>query len=717
MATLRLLFAGGLFCILVVSCQASDCPYGKYWDPNFGACRECSPCPRDAILGQGVIVKISMCSQYDSLCPNWCSEETQTWNPNEGRDACPPTTPTPPVPSVNVTMSERKYNTTANRYSVMCTISFINMPTPTLEWFNPSGQLLAPTDTWGEATTQEIIDDQEIVSTLLTKEFEKGDEGQYTCASQGVPTANQTVFLEYVDPPTSPPTTISVPGSTQGTEHTTPKGDESGQPEGGLSVLFIIGIAVLVLLSVCLMVCLAFVCVKRRLNQPRGRRLHDSESHPLNDFNNGLTLETSDFKSAKIRGIAACLDLPDCVAVIIKKNGNKIKRVESSMTREDIFFIETMQWDDSIEIWMEYAARCNWIKCFCRDIEKIKTLKMNCLKISNITGTSVSISCPNVKNKFYLHYEEKNSPSSSSSAETIEGGSREIRDLRPSTEYSVQLGNKGQTGDSREFIWIWKEEFSTEDLRLRHTSTRETLTLTWPSVPSSLPLCYTLNQEKQKEMAGSGNQFPIKISHLIPDMEQVLKIRERGTTAPRHLQEIMFKTQGPWKDGGDYKGYATTDCEGPEPDGNRGRLNGRTNKCVTGLLEAVHSLRDKDATDCTRPEPETPVLEAAVNSLKEFFKDYNKLSCNNVYRVVPKKSFLFHIEDFVKINAMQDYTGVFDFLKRFSSQAGAQSPVGVSYAEKLLDAHDGPTCRFCKHAVFLLKRRTPRTDPQQSNCI
>ncbi|XP_041485313.1 uncharacterized protein LOC121431607 isoform X2 [Lytechinus variegatus] len=716
MATLRLLFAVGLpvFCILIVSCQASDCPYGEFYDNVSHKCAKCSRCPANLILSD--IYQLLPCYSQGVTCPDWCPPWQSAPPGDDILDACfrnknPLTTTPTPAPSVNVTKSEPKYNATANRYSVMCTVSFINMPTPTLEWFNPSGQLLAPTDTWGEATTQEIIDDQEIVSTLLTKEFEKDDEGQYTCVLQGVPTANQTVFLQYVDPPTSPPTTPSTPGSTQGTERTTTKPGESNKPKDGYSKKLAISIGISLLLSILLIVCAYFLVIKRR-RQLHGRESQDYESHPLtgNDFKDGLILETSDFKSAKIRGIKACLDQQDCVAVIIRKNGNKIKR-ESSKTREDTFFIEAMKWDDSIEIWMENAARCELIKCFCRDPVKIKTLKMNCLKVSNNTETSVLISCPNVENKFYLRYEEKNSSISSANTELIEGGSREIRDLRPSTEYSVQLSIKGQTGNSSEFIW--KEKFSTKGINFKHEVSKDSLALTGHASPASLKLYYELNQAKEVEM--SGPQIPIK--HLIPGMKQVLKIKLKSESKP--LQVICFETQGTLEEGGDFREEATsavpTDDERVDrafTQKKKPRKRDKKLRCETRLLDAIRDLLEKNIILSERA-----VAEAVIQSLQEFFKEYKHEAIQNKY-VLKNKDFVEQIRQFLTEFDMKDYTRIFDLLKRFYQKDGCHSKAGLSFAEELYKAHDSrdPTCHICRQALFMLRWYSEACDSSSSSC-
>lgn len=67
-----------------------------YWDGSYGACRNCSPCDKDVILGTSQnFSPMYECKEHKSLCPNWCSVESASRS-NEGKDACPATTPSPP---------------------------------------------------------------------------------------------------------------------------------------------------------------------------------------------------------------------------------------------------------------------------------------------------------------------------------------------------------------------------------------------------------------------------------------------------------------------------------------------------------------------------------------------------------------------------------------------------------------------------------------------
>eukprot|EP00057_Strongylocentrotus_purpuratus_P001263 XP_001197559.2 PREDICTED: uncharacterized protein LOC757164 isoform X3 [Strongylocentrotus purpuratus] len=743
-----------LIVFIVPSLAVTDCKYGQYWDTSYEACQNCSPCDKDVILGTSQDYSpMYDCKKHKSLCPNWCSVQSASRS-NEGSDACPPTTPSPPVPQVNVTITEPWYNLTANAYTVSCSASFRDMDIPTLKWYGPSGQLLASTDTsgkWkvteggvtGELVTQGVVTQGVVSTTLLMKDFQEGDAGNYMCEAQGERSDNRTILLEYVEPPAITSTSSPTTQPSQPSIKPKPTAGESNTPkEGGLSTLWVIVIAVGVLAGVVLCAVCAFLILKQRFTR-RGRTqrsivtVADTEAHPLVTVNKDrLILETSDFKSATVKGIQACLDQSNCEAVIIKKNKKKIGIVRTG-SNQDAFFIETLAWNDSIGVWMEYRHKniflLSWMKCFQRDNELLKTLKMKCLKIGNVAETSAHISCPSIENTFYMHFEEKNVPGGSSSAGAVElmcDGSREISDLRPSVTYSVQLGIKGQTGDSGGYNWVWKEEFTTRSITVQSVTPNDTsakVTLNEHSIPE---LYYEINQAKLKPMTSA----EILIPSLIPGMEQVLQIKVKenvgGTTAYRLLQEKSFKTSGSVDGGGDYRGYATTDGpisepeEEPGPSHPRRKKPSRTNvptKCGTGLLEAIHTLRHSEKFKQVYYHTPQCVLEAVLDCLREFLKVHKKIIPKVKYVAKGKQRGMEAIEGFITHYDMQDYTGIFDLLKRFICYDKVHTQAGVFFAEQLLEAHciDLRTCHVCKHAVFLLRRRVERqssVDSQSTVC-
>ncbi|XP_030836034.1 uncharacterized protein LOC115918474 [Strongylocentrotus purpuratus] len=740
-----------LIVFIVPSLAVTDCKYGQYWDTSYEACQNCSPCDKDVILGTSQDYSpMYDCKKHKSLCPNWCSVQSASRS-NEGSDACPPTTPSPPVPQVNVTITEPWYNLTANAYTVSCSASFRDMDIPTLKWYGPSGQLLASTDTsgkWevteggvtGELVTQGVVTQGVVSRTLLMKDFQEGDAGNYMCEAQGERSDNRTILLKYVEPPlitsTSSPTTQP---SQPSIEPKPTAGKSNTSKEGGLSTLSFIGIAVGVLAGVVLCGLCAFLISKRRHTRRSTVTGADTEAHLLTGYSinkDRLILETSDFKSATVKGIQACLDQSNCEAVIIKKNKKKIGIVRTG-SNQDAFFIETLAWNDSIGVWMEYRHKniflLSWMKCFQRDNELLKTLKMKCLKIGNVAETSAHISCPSIENTFYMHFEEKNVPGGSSSAGAVElmcDGSREISDLRPSVTYSVQLGIKGQTGDSGGYNWVWKEEFTTRSITVQSVTPNDTsakVTLNEHSIPE---LYYEINQAKLKPMTSA----EILIPSLIPGMEQVLQIKVKenvgGTTAYRLLQEKSFKTSGSVDGGGDYRGYATTDGpisepeEEPGPSHPRRKKPSRTNvptKCGTGLLEAIHTLRHSEKFKQVYYHTPQCVLEAVLDCLREFLKVHKKIIPKVKYVAKGKQRGMEAIEGFITHYDMQDYTGIFDLLKRFICYDKVHTQAGVFFAEQLLEAHciDLRTCHVCKHAVFLLRRRVERqssVDSQSTVC-
>ncbi|XP_030836763.1 uncharacterized protein LOC757164 isoform X2 [Strongylocentrotus purpuratus] len=746
-----------LIVFIVPSLAVTDCKYGKFWDGS--ACTECSPCPARLISSD--IYQELPCYRLGGICPYWCSprQADPRGETPAASSACytnkyPPTTQSPAVPQVNVTITEPRYNLTANAYTVSCSASFRDMDIPTLKWYGPSGQLLASTDTSGkwkvtegevteEVVTQGVVTQGVVSTTLLMKDFQEGDAGNYMCEAQGERSDNRTILLEYVEPPAITSTSSPTTQPSQPSIKPKPTAGESNTPkEGGLSTLWVIVIAVGVLAGVVLCAVCAFLILKQRFTR-RGRTqrsivtVADTEAHPLVTVNNlveRLFLETSDFKSATVKGIQACLDQPKCEAVIIKKNRKKIGIVRTG-SNQDAFFIETLAWNDSIGVWMEYSHKniflLSWMKCFQRDNELLKTLKMKCLKIGNVAETSAHISCPSIENTFYMHFEEKNVPGGSSSAGAVElmcDGSREISDLRPSVTYSVQLGIKGQTGDSGGYNWVWKEEFTTRSITVQSVTPNDTsakITLNEHSIPE---LYYEINQAKLKPMTSA----EILIPSLIPGMEQVLQIKVKenvgGTTAYRLLQEKSFKTSGSVDGGGDYRGYATTDGpisepeEEPGPSHPRRKKPSRTNvptKCGTGLLEAIHTLRHSEKFKQVYYHTPQCVLEAVLDCLREFLKVHKNIIPKVKYVAKGKQRGMEAIEGFITHYDMQDYTGIFDLLKRFICYDKVHTQAGVFFAEQLLEAHciDLRTCHVCKHAVYLLRwyvERQSSVDSRQS---
>lgn len=183
------------------------------------------------------------------------------------------------------------------------------------------------------------------------------------------------------------------------------------------------------------------------------------------------------------------------------------------------------------------------------------------------------------------------------------------------------------------------------------------------------------------------------------------------------------------EDGGDYRGCATTDFPNSDPEEEAGPSNvrrkkpSRTNvptKCHTGLLEAIHALQDSDKFKQVYHHTEQRVVEAVLDSLMEFLKDHKEFIPNDKYvlNANRKQRGMEDIEGFMKLYAMQDYTGIFDLLKRFIRNDSVHTQAGVSFAEQLLDAHssDLRTCQVCKHAVFLLRRYAERHSCQSSVC-
>lgn len=183
--------------------------------------------------------------------------------------------------------------------------------------------------------------------------------------------------------------------------------------------------------------------------------------------------------------------------------------------------------------------------------------------------------------------------------------------------------------------------------------------------------------------------------------------------------------------GGDYKGYATTDFPDSDleeelgPSNPRRKKPSRTNvptKCGTGLLEAIHTLRDSDKFKQEYLHTEPCVLEAVLESLLDFLKDHKDYTPRDKYvlNVKGKQRGMENIEGFINLYTMQDYTGIFDLLRRFICYDKVHTQAGVLFAEQLLEAHcsDLRTCHVCKHAVYLLRwyvERQSSVDSRQSS--